>query len=613
MIFISKKIPFIAIFLFIFILPVNSFAIESQCVKTSLKKIEDSNKSLLKSSDEESINKIINEKDALISNLFQCIKENSNDIIDTNTFSDRTRFLKTRIDTNRSLNNILAVERDQTEINTIKIRIRLAEFISFLIRSHSTYSGKNKIIDKSKTELSDLEKLTVEKPDPAGSGKIATELKEKICEFRVLSATYSDILHFTMEKITSILTKTYLHYIHIDTSIDTINALEPMRNVNRIIRPTGLDMGRLVLFTIILVLISLLYPLFSRVCDLIAKFIEKRTNISTQVEIFYTEINKPLKTLILFLGINIALTTISYKTDWAENVVTISYCVYSMLYFYLFFNFIDAVAIIQLEKYESRQLRNEIINVFIKMGKFIVFVTGIAITLNHFGIEMTAILSTLGIGGLAFALAAKDTLSNLFGGITILMDDIFRQGDWIIIQGVEGTVVEVGVRSTSVRTFENSLVSVPNSTIANFQVVNWTKRTVGRRIKMHIGVTYESSMQDIKNAVEDIRYMLEKHPDLSKPKSKGYSSSRSKKYSAKLVSQYDSEGIKNKQMVYFDKYNDYSMDILIYCFSKSTNWAEWLKVKEDLLYKIHEILTNNNLEFAYPTAIRINRQHTQVE
>ena len=64
-------------------------------------------------------------------------------------------------------------------------------------------------------------------------------------------------------------------------------------------------------------------------------------------------------------------------------------------------------------------------------------------------------------------------------------------------------------------------------------------------------------------------------------------------------------------MVYFNKYNDYSMDILIYCFSKTTNWAEWLKIKEDLLYKIHEILTNNNLEFAYPTEVHINTHHTK--
>ena len=128
-------------------------------------------------------------------------------------------------------------------------------------------------------------------------------------------------------------------------------------------------------------------------------------------------------------------------------------------------------------------------HLFIKKTKFIGFVAILSIVLNHFGIKMTAILSTLGIGGLAFALAAKDTLSNLFGGITILMDDIFRQGDWITIQEVEGTVVEVGVRSTTVRTFKNALVSVPNATIANHQVVNWSRRNIGRRIKMNIGVT----------------------------------------------------------------------------------------------------------------------------
>jgi MscS family membrane protein len=94
------------------------------------------------------------------------------------------------------------------------------------------------------------------------------------------------------------------------------------------------------------------------------------------------------------------------------------------------------------------------------------------------------ILSTLGIGGLAFAMAAKDSLSNFFGGLNIMVDHIFKMGDWIKVGDVEGTVVEIGLRSTTVRTFDNALVTMPNAMVSTASVLNWNRRSVGRRIKM---------------------------------------------------------------------------------------------------------------------------------
>jgi MscS family membrane protein len=609
MAFISNKITFIVIFFLILILPLKSFAeTKSQCITTNLKKIKNLNTTILKVSDEEPLDKIIDEKNTLLTDLFICIEENPDEIINTPELSSRIRFLKTRISTNRSLNNIMAVQRDQMEINTVKIKQHLAGFLLFIMRSIETHADQDMIITRAEIEWSFLEQLPpVETRKEVESGKIANELKGKIFELRVLSATYSDIIFFTMENITTIFTKSWLYYIHMETSIDTINKLKSMRNINRVISPFGLNMGRLVAVSVILlVLLLFIYPLFFKCSDLAAAAIAKRQD-SSNSKIFHTQIRRPFRMVILFIGIDIALQTFFYQTGGRIYILPLIYCVYSLLCLYFFFNLIDAIAIIQLKKHESRNLRDEIINILIKLTKFVVFIIILSIVLNHFGIKMTAILSTLGIGGLAFALAAKDSLSNLFGGITILLDDLFRQGEWIKIQDIEGTVVEVGVRSTTVRTFANALVTVPNATIANFHVVNWSRRDIGRRIKMHIGVTYESAIQDVKNAVKDIRHMLEQHPDIENP---GYNrkSSSHRRYSAKRVSENDLEGIKNAQMVYFDRYSDFSMDIFIYCFSTITNWQKWLEVKEDILYKIHEILKDNNLEFAYPTEVHINKR-----
>ncbi|MCK5354507.1 MAG: mechanosensitive ion channel, partial [Methyloprofundus sp.] len=125
-----------------------------------------------------------------------------------------------------------------------------------------------------------------------------------------------------------------------------------------------------------------------------------------------------------------------------------------------------------------------------------------------------------------------------------------------------------------------------------------------RRIKLYVGVTYESNMDDIRQALEDIKQMLSEHPDIASPKENHLS----KQARNKFLSQEDVHGIKSTQLVFLDRYNDFSIDILIYCFSKTVGWANWLEVKQDVLFKISDILLKNNLSFAYPTNVQINRK-----
>ncbi|MDQ7068136.1 MAG: mechanosensitive ion channel family protein [Sulfurimonas sp.] len=214
--------------------------------------------------------------------------------------------------------------------------------------------------------------------------------------------------------------------------------------------------------------------------------------------------------------------------------------------------------------------------------------------------NLTAVLSGLGIGGFAVAFAAKDTISNFFGTLSILFSDVFSQGDWIEIDGNQGVVVEIGLRVTTIRTFDNALIAIPNGTFASKDVKNWDKRILGRRIKMHIGVKYDSKSEDIKNAIQEIRVMLDKHPQIATKATK-YSHHNERTHTAKLVSKDDLEGVKNNLLVYLDEFSDSSINILIYCFSKSVKWAEWLETKEDVMHKIMAILEKNNLEFAFPS------------
>ena len=137
---------------------------------------------------------------------------------------------------------------------------------------------------------------------------------------------------------------------------------------------------------------------------------------------------------------------------------------------------------------------------------------GILIVLQNMGVNVFSLLAGLGLGGLAFALAAKDTAANLFGSIMILTDRPFKIGDWVKMDGVEGTVEEIGFRSTRVRTFYNSLITIPNATIANVQIDNLGVRQY-RRTTATLGVTYDTSMEKMNQFVEGIRKIIEGNAD----------------------------------------------------------------------------------------------------
>ncbi len=210
---------------------------------------------------------------------------------------------------------------------------------------------------------------------------------------------------------------------------------------------------------------------------------------------------------------------------------------------------------------------------FNKFIKSSVIIVGFILIVQEWGYNIGAIITGLGIGGLAVALAAKDTLANMFGGLTIIMDRPFKIGDWVKIGDTEGIVEDIGFRSTRIRTFEKSLISVPNSVIANTAIENFSRRGE-RRITYKIGVTYSTPQKKLKEAVEKIRTMLESHPGISK---------------------------NSTLLVYFTEFADSSLNIFIYCFTNTSVWSEYLNIREDVNLKIMEIMENLGIDFAFPS------------
>lgn len=311
------------------------------------------------------------------------------------------------------------------------------------------------------------------------------------------------------------------------------------------------------------------------------------------------KLKKPFEVFISLVNLNM-IVYIFNDLNNTQNIITAFSVVYTTVFVWSLLIIINEITKQKIQQIEdsSKSVKREVINLAIKAINFFIVIVGLLIILHFLGVNLTAVLSGLGIGGLAVALAAKDTLSNFFGTISILISNTFSQGDWIVVDGREGTVVEIGLRVTTIRTFDNALIAIPNATLANSDVKNWNKRVFGRRIKMTLGIKYDSKKSDIQNAINEIREMLVNHPDIATQKN---SINFSSKKQSKLVSKADEFGVKKTLLVYLDEFSASSIDILVYCFSKSVIWEDWLKTKEDVMYKMMEILEKNNLEFAFPS------------
>jgi len=352
---------------------------------------------------------------------------------------------------------------------------------------------------------------------------------------------------------------------------------------------------------LILLVIAIVYLVRKVLIDILIKLLLQVEFINIHAKEVVSKLRKPIE--IFTILVNIDLIVYIYHDFSSSEDVSMSFNIfYAVILIWAVFIITNTLARIKIREIEtsSKTVKSEVINVGIKIVNFTIFLIGLLLVLHFAGVNLTAILSGLGIGGLAVALAAKDSLSNFFGTLSILLSDTFSQGDWISIKDKEGVVVEIGLRVTTIRTFDNALIAIPNATLANEEVKNWNRRILGRRIKMKIGVKYDSKKEDLQNAVLEIRHMLKTHPDIATRETK-YEFSKYKSSSSKLVSKDDELGVKRTLLVYLDEFAPSSIDILIYCFSKSVMWEDWLKVKEDVLYKIMEILEKNNLEFAFPS------------
>jgi len=323
---------------------------------------------------------------------------------------------------------------------------------------------------------------------------------------------------------------------------------------------------------------------------------------------FYT----PLRFLLVLIAIAQA-TRILFLRESDERVMSVIDSLYVVLIVWALLRLVDNFVMLYsselLHRYPT--LRGELVNFLSSMTRFVVIVVAVLYLLQRFGFDIRALLASLGIGGLAIAFAAKETIANIFGCISIIADDMFQQGDWVVTPNGEGTVIDVGLRSTKIRTFDNAVIFLPNAYVAGIDVRNWSRRKLGRRIKFTLGLEYGSDMQQVKKTVDDIRAMLIAHPDIAD--SSTDTANYTKQQLGKISDAMDGYGIKRTLLVYLDALGDSSIDILIYCFSKTVDWEGWLQVKQDVIFRCCRIVEANGLSIAFPSQTLYLRQDAEQE
>ncbi|PID47272.1 MAG: mechanosensitive ion channel protein MscS [Proteobacteria bacterium] len=220
----------------------------------------------------------------------------------------------------------------------------------------------------------------------------------------------------------------------------------------------------------------------------------------------------------------------------------------------------------------GKPLNKDIENFIIKSSKVIIIILGFLMILQSWGVNITAFIASLGLGGLAFALAAKDTASNLFGSLVIFADRPFKVGDTIELNGIEGSVEEIGIRSTRIRTYERSLVAIPNAIVAHSSIANWTKRNK-RRCKIYIGLTYDTNSTQMEKIISEIAKMIKGRKDIDK----------------------------DSVAVYFEDFDESSLNILCHYHVQTTSWTAFLQAKQEINMQIMKIVEENGSDFAFPS------------
>ena len=301
---------------------------------------------------------------------------------------------------------------------------------------------------------------------------------------------------------------------------------------------------------------------------------------------FDERLRKPLNNLVFFGAVFLAAQQLNFPENW--NIASadefglrmILNKGFSLAYAYIMFwtllRFIDIIGVIMIKRAAATEnkMDDQIVPFAIEIGKVLVIILGsLTVMSSVFDVNIAALATGLGIGGIAIAMASKESLENLLGSFTIFLDKPFTYGDIVTVNGYTGTVEKVGFRSTRIRTFDKSIVTVPNKNMVNAELDNLGVRPI-RRVKFNIGLTYSTSIDQMKTIVSQLEEMINAHPKTTNGDAR----------------------------VRFQEFGGSSLDVLILYYVDSPTWDLLIDTRQEINFSIIEIIRANGCDFAFPTS-----------
>ncbi|MBN1356137.1 mechanosensitive ion channel family protein [bacterium] len=338
----------------------------------------------------------------------------------------------------------------------------------------------------------------------------------------------------------------------------------------------GIHLYKIGLAFLVILLALVVRKVFERYVVNLCKRIARKTK-SQYDDLLLNALSAPVSALIYITGIYWALILLELPLEpynipaFLGNAFRISISLVVVWAIYRLSNLL-AIFLKQIISQTDPEMAEQFSPLVTQALRFTVLVLGILLIIQNLGYSVGSLLAGLGIGGLAIALAAQDTLSNLFGTLVMITDKPFKIGDWVQFKDVDGDVESIGFRSTKVRTWSKSLKIVPNKLLTSEIIENWSAMPK-RRVKMTIGVTYSTPPDKMAVLRDRMEGILKSDPGVNQ----------------------------EYFLVYFTGFGASALEIFVYYFTKTTVWKEYLEVRQRINLKFMQLVEEMNLEFAFPS------------
>ena len=338
----------------------------------------------------------------------------------------------------------------------------------------------------------------------------------------------------------------------------------------------GVSVGQLAIAVVVLLIALLMRRFFARVVISRLRIWTQQTSTQIDDQIL-AALQQPLMFLFLIIGLSIIVQWIPFGADAEDVLVKILQSFIAFTIFWTIYRMLDPISMF-FDKFLLKlagAVANEVKDYLLKALKVFAVGSGIVAVLAQWGINPWPYFAGIGVLSLPFAFAAKDAVSNLFGGVKLLIvDQAFRIGDWIETPSIgHGTVEAVTLSTIKIRKFSKAVQTVPNGVIAAEPIINWSRMS-NRRIKMDIGLTYDTTSEQFERILANLKA---------------------------FIAGDDRVDHSVTEMVHMTKFSDSSIDINVYYFTTTTNWEEWRSIQEEHMLSFMRIVEEAGANMAFPT------------